>query len=534
MSEELDGHWVTIDGEHVFIQGGKITKGPPNLVGRETPAHLKPKNLDKDIEMIKQRGIDQGISHREAFDQAIQNATIHSQSIEDAIKEQSDAWGDAETTAIVRKSAARNLERVKAAKARFEMKDANRKQQLSADGERSFVLHLSEASEETPIPAGLEGYPTEADGVPIFYRVMTIARTGNWTHRGTGQQFEITPERADEWVRNTTALAAAGVEPFVPGQHREKFNASDNFGWVKKIYRDGSDVKALVALYGDDARTAAARNGRSIYVVNDARDAKGKKYDGETIAHIALVPNPALPDLGPTVKIAASADGPAIEAPIYEPSVPKQESDMTPELARKLREKFSIGTDVPDAQLADKAAEKALALSADVDTEKGKVTALTADKDKLTKERDDALKDAKAKGDKVLQLSADALPTDPRVTALLNRTFKVDREQVIAAGVVSDAGMKEIDKLLFDNGNPTPAALALSAESNEPFYSRLCEILRKNPGIRHNNAVPRGATPAQRNLAASADGTPPDNYDDDFNAAKASKDAQLEARGVKV
>jgi hypothetical protein len=30
-----DGHWVTLDGEHVFIKGGVITKGPAHLVGKK-------------------------------------------------------------------------------------------------------------------------------------------------------------------------------------------------------------------------------------------------------------------------------------------------------------------------------------------------------------------------------------------------------------------------------------------------------------------------------------------------------------------
>jgi hypothetical protein len=40
---EGDGHWVTIEGEHVFISGGRITKGPAALVGKD-PAHLPPRS----------------------------------------------------------------------------------------------------------------------------------------------------------------------------------------------------------------------------------------------------------------------------------------------------------------------------------------------------------------------------------------------------------------------------------------------------------------------------------------------------------
>jgi hypothetical protein len=40
---EGGGHWVTIEGEHVFISGGRITKGPAALVGKD-PAHLPPRS----------------------------------------------------------------------------------------------------------------------------------------------------------------------------------------------------------------------------------------------------------------------------------------------------------------------------------------------------------------------------------------------------------------------------------------------------------------------------------------------------------
>src|SRR4051812_33164462 len=123
-----------------------------------------------------------------------------------------------------------------------------------------IAIQLAADGEGKALPLGLQGYPTEADGVPIFYRKVKVARVGNWTHRGTGEQFSITPQRADEWVRNTKALSAAGVRPFLPGQHRDEFNAADNFGYAVDLAREGDDLFAVLALYGDDARKAAAVN----------------------------------------------------------------------------------------------------------------------------------------------------------------------------------------------------------------------------------------------------------------------------------
>jgi hypothetical protein len=41
-SKDEAGHWVTIEGEHVFIKDGVIEKGPSALVGKD-PAHLPPR-----------------------------------------------------------------------------------------------------------------------------------------------------------------------------------------------------------------------------------------------------------------------------------------------------------------------------------------------------------------------------------------------------------------------------------------------------------------------------------------------------------
>lgn len=392
---------------------------------------------------------------------------------------------------------------------------------------KTYILHLAGAGDGKPFPAGLEGFPTaNSEGQPIHYRRVKIAACREWTHRGTGEKFKITKERADEWQRNSAALAAAGIKPFIPGQHREQFNAADNFGYVERIERDGDDVFAIIGLHGDTALDIAARNGRSVYVVKDAIDSSGKVYPGESLHHLALVPNPALPDLGGTLKIAASADTPSRDVPVFElsaipttPAPSRRRFKMKPELAAQVRAKLGFGADVPDDQLDDKAAEKALALSVDIAT-------ITTEKNTLKSERD-------AKASEVLALSGDP-KIDPMSMSLITRSFKTDRDAVIASGVVSEAGMKEIDALLFNEGKPTRAALALSAGSTDPFYSRICDILRRNPGIKANNSVDRRESFPATHLALSSDGTKSDEQivKDAFEAGKKWRDDQLSARGV--
>lgn len=271
-----------------------------------------------------------------------------------------------------------------------------------------IVLRAASDGEGQVLPiGGVAGLPIDADGTPIHYRRMRIARAGNWMHRGTGEPVAISRERMDEWVKNTAALAAAGVKPFLPGQHRSEFNAADNHGYVLSLARDGDDLFATVQLYGDDARRIAAANSRSIYVVKDARDAKGNVVPGESIAHVALVPNPALPDLGPTVKIAASAGGSPVEAPILEPAAPRSDPMFKPETLKSLRVKFKLPDTATEAEVAEKAAAAALA---DPPPDKSaEVTALSADKTRLEAEL------ATEKG-KVVSLSASApKQVDPEI-----------------------------------------------------------------------------------------------------------------------
>jgi hypothetical protein len=353
-----------------------------------------------------------------------------------------------------------------------------------------FVLYLDDSVIGKPLPLGLEGLPTkDGEGHPIHYRRVKVASCGDWTHRGTGESFDISRDRADEWIRNTTALAASGHKPFVTPKHTfddsgssfAEPDARDTLGYVERLERQGDDVFAILGLNGDDALLTAARNSRSIGVAKqDARDAKGNKFPGEYLHHLALCPNSALPNLGGTSRIAASADRPAISVPVFTlaAATPTQkESEMNKELAKKFREKLGVAADVADDKLADLAAEKALALSADVAT--------------LTTERDTLKTDRDAKAQQVLALSANDKEPDALSLSLVTRSFKTDRDRVVESGVVSEAGMKELDALLIPGGKPGKFALALSAGSPDPLYCRVCDILRRNPGVKVNNEIPR-------------------------------------------
>jgi hypothetical protein len=200
---------------------------------------------------------------------------------------------------------------------------------------------------------------------------------------------------------------------------------------------------------------------------------------------------------------------------------------MKPETIQKLRAKLNL-TDakaVPDEEIVERAA--ALALADPPPDKSAEVAALSADVTRLKGELE-------AEKGKVLKLSADA-PREPDALSLslITESFDTKRDQAIADGAISKAGADALDKLLRPGGKPTPLALSQSAGDTRPLYSRIYEIIRDNPGVRHNNGVPRpGGDPA---LRLSGDG----NNDDPAKLAEnarregeAWRDEQLRLRGL--
>jgi hypothetical protein len=408
-----------------------------------------------------------------------------------------------------------------------------------------YTLMLAETGEGAALPLSLEGHPTkDAAGKPIHYRKVMVAPFGNWVHRSTGEPIVVTPARADEWIKNVAALAASGVKPFVTSKHvyddEGNFiepDARNTLGYVVRMERDEKGVYSIVALHGDESLEVAAKNSRSVGVSKrDFRDATGKTYPGETLHHLALVPNPALQGLGDLQQIAASADAPHRDVPVYvlaadHTSAPSRKGHrMKPEIAQQVRAKLGFGADVSDDQLDDKAAEKALALSADAGT-------LTVERDNLKQQVTTLTAERDEHKSTVLQLSADNKEPDALSLGLISRAFKTERDQVIASGVISQAGMDELDKVLLPGGKPSRVALALSAGSTDPLYLRVMDILKKFPGVKTNNRMPAGVEPAEPNsyLRLSADGAEESEskmVERTRREAEEYRKQQLAARGI--
>jgi hypothetical protein len=399
----------------------------------------------------------------------------------------------------------------------------------------SIILAASGLSAAKEVPLALTGRPSEINGQPVHYFRKEIARAGHYTYRGDRTEFDITPRRIDAWVENFKARDKNGVKTFCPGEHRTSFNAADNHGFVIDLAREGDSAVATLQLVGDKAAEIAAKNDVSIYITDGSVDAYGNKY-GEALEHLALVPNPNQPHLGPFIKIAASADAPARDVPVYElsattPAPSRKENTMTPELAKQFREKLGIAADVPDDKLPDLAAQKALSLSADSAT-------LAKERDTLKTERD-ALKTEKETADKqVLALSAFApIKLDKANLDAHQENVTAKRQIAINSGAITPAEAKLFDDLLGESGQPT---LSLSAcPGGGRLGMRLWDAVAQlgNNGVRVGNQIPAGAAVATPNplLRLSTDGREEAEEAMIERARKegeAYRDQQLKARGL--
>lgn len=423
----------------------------------------------------------------------------------------------------------------------------------------AVALDAGDLTVAKEIPGALEGLPTfeeipdedkiegeDEKGNPIFakkrvpiqyYRkeVVRAAADGKkWTHRGLSQlhgevtEFPLTIQDLDETVRNFHELDRAGIHPFIPDRHVDRQDAAANNGKIIALERKGNGLFAKMKVVGTKGNEKILNNDVSVHLVNGNSklivDAYGKPYKGWVLHHVALTPNPNQPHLQPFEKIAASAESPEQDVPVFRYSAistaapSRRRTKMTPQLAAQARQALGITASVEEEQFDDIVGQKAIALSADFATITHERDTLKVERDQIKQERDAAKADAEAKS---LALSAeDPTKRDPMSISLITRAFRTDREQVIASGVVSEAGMKEIDAMMFGgDGKPTRTALALSAGSTDPLYSRLCEILRRNPGTKVQNGAPRDATAAIPALSA-----------EDPKADAVQKDLLAEAR----
>jgi hypothetical protein len=250
-------------------------------------------------------------------------------------------------------------------------------------------------------------------GQPCYYRRKEISRVEKFTHRGSKQEIDLSAKRQAAFAASTKKRLAKGIRPPLVPYHvdpRQDFDARDTLGYVIGVDEEGEHLYLDLQLIGDEALSVAAANGVSLATVADAVDSDGERHE-ETIHHVAFTPDPALSNLGPYLKIAASAGGgPAREAPILILSAANRSTPMfKPETLTALRKRLKLADDAPESDVAERAA--ALALADPPADKAAEVTALSAKVQALETERDAAKAEA-------LRLSASAprQPDDLTVT----------------------------------------------------------------------------------------------------------------------
>lgn len=439
-----------------------------------------------------------------------------------------------------------------------------------------ILLDSSSLSKAHAIPMGLAGEPTfeeiptdeeigkKSDGTPIFkmrrvpieYFRKELVRAGHWVHRGarselTGEpiEFDITHNDIDEAVANFKNRKTAGIHPQITNFHSFKSVPDNTNGPIIDVSREGDSMFGTLKLIGEKSIEKATKYDVSVGLVNGDDpcvnvDAYGKRYKGRVLHHVSFTDNPNQPHLEPFVRIAASADRPAMQIPVFtlataQHAAPSRRSyKMKPELAKQVREKLGFGADVPDDQLDSKAAEKALALSGDVQTLS--VTLATE-----SKRADDAEKLVKVKGDEMLALAGDRpdfSKLGPADRNAFTKNCARSRESLVKSGLIHDSELQKIETRFLKNANGGYSQIALAAvgpDSNYlayEFYDMLNEALSSKGGIRSGNAIDRDADSKARELALSGGGDEgadqADMIAEEKRAAEEWRKQELSKRGV--
>lgn len=400
----------------------------------------------------------------------------------------------------------------------------------------TFIAQF-DAAPARQIPLGLTGLPTfeeiptdeeigkKPDGSPIFktkrvpieYWRKELVRAGHWTHRGkrhelTGEpiEFDITAEDIDDTVKNFGELKAAGVLPHLTDTHEFSHHPARSNGQIIDVAREGDSLFGTLKVVGESAIEKVLKNDVSVGLASGTdeiiTDAFGKRYSGRVLQHVALTPNPNQPHLSPFVRIAASADGPAMSIPVFTlaAATPERRLLMKPETAKQFREKLGVAATVADDQLDEHAAQKALALSADVQK-------LTGELEAQKKVAADAVKERDAKASEVLALSADAPKRPDGVTlAMYRENINAKREGAIANGL-AESEAKLIDSLLVDASNqPTTLALSACGTDKTPLAFNIWSVIGKIAKSRNGVKIDDGIERDEAALALAAkDGKEP-------------------------
>lgn len=403
-------------------------------------------------------------------------------------------------------------------------------QPLQMSGNGAVATIIGSESEYVPLLSlDASKLPTTRNGKKCHYFWKESLPLGSYLDKDS-RPFKVHAGRIETLLSNYTRARANGFEPPIPTSHDVK--NSRNLGYIVDAKKnDRGSLELLHQFIGDEARDEAMTRKTSICTLANFVDEHGNVYS-EFIDHNASVPNPRLNNLRDFQPALAASSGQPVETVELELAAPPGDSMpqiLSTEHVGRIKKMIAKtdGDDAAKAVTIDNGIDKAIShgetlhkstkLSNDELVAARKIvgnetltvedapafllkTALA-----LSSDLDGARNDAKAKGEQLLSLSADKREPDALSLSLITRSFKTDRDRVIESGVLSEAGMKEIDNLFFSDGKPTGVALSLSTGGTDPMYTRVCDILRRNPGVKTNNGLPRDSKPLPLSLSGDSE-----------------------------
>lgn len=145
--------------------------------------------------------------------------------------------------------------------------------------------------------------PTEKLPSNRFRKI--IAKAG--TYKGRNGEFTIDAAEINRLANVSNEMFAKGIKIPMPLNHPVDLNnvqAEKNMSFIDKIEAKGNDLIAEWEAHGADAIAASLRNDVSIYRPLEWADGTGRVWD-RPLRHVALTPNPLMPNLGEAVIVAS-------------------------------------------------------------------------------------------------------------------------------------------------------------------------------------------------------------------------------------
>lgn len=337
------------------------------------------------------------------------------------------------------------------------------------------------APEGMPLVRKLNVGGIEKD-IPLAYLDKDVIAVGNYINPANGQTTYVTPERIDNWVQQTNAMLADGVEIPVVLDHKE--NADAARGQIVKSYRKGDRLHMVAQIQGEDWAKQAMVNKVSPKIHSNFFGGNGKHY-GDTITHLGLTPTPVVPGQGNFVTLSASR-GAETEAPVYFFAAPTRSPAMplSQEQQTKIRE-LGAGEEITETNVVDFLLTKVnLTASSNTQTLSRATTAET--------ERDELKRKLTAKESEVQELSRKQTQetVSPLSLSLMVRAIRTEKEKAISSGGLCPAIADELE-LALCGPKETPNVTLLSRTapgSADPYAMHIFTLLSRN------TPTPKGGT----------------------------------------